>query len=188
MKSISIIALIFFIMVTTGCSNQTNMPGPEKAQAWEQILSEQIRLMGHRNWIVVVDAAYPLQSSPGISTVVSDLDHLATIEEVLTLIEKQPHIRPITYVDMEIDYVEEAAAPGMSDYRAALASLLGSGPPQKLLHEDIISKLDEASKQFNILIIKTDFDIPYTSVFFQLDCKYWDEESEIALRSQIEGE
>ncbi len=45
--------------------------------------------------------------------------------------------------------------------------------------------LDEASNLFNIVIIKTDFTIPYTSVFFQLDCKYWNAEAEQAMRKQI---
>ncbi len=95
--------------------------------------------------------------------------------------------RPIVYVDKELDFVEESAAPGISDFRSSLSGLLGSDPPQKLLHEDIIYKLSEASEQFSILIIKTDFAIPYTSVFFQLDCKYWDAESELKLRKEMES-
>jgi len=154
---------------------------------WGQILNEQIKLLGHRNWIVVVDAAYPLQSSPGITTVLSDREHLATIQKVMAVIDEQPHIRPIVYVDKELDFVEESAAPGISDFRSSLSGLLGSDPPQKLLHEDIIYKLSEASEQFSIIIIKTDFAIPYTSVFFQLDCKYWDAESEMKLRKEMES-
>jgi hypothetical protein len=33
--------------------------------AWQQKVSTEMPLLGHRNWIVIVDSAYPLQSSPG---------------------------------------------------------------------------------------------------------------------------
>jgi len=33
-----------------------------------------------------------------------------------------------------------------------------------------------------VLVIKTDMTIPYTSVFFELDCGYWDSDAEKRLR------
>lgn len=53
------------------------------------------------------------------------------------------------------------------------------------LHEEIIRRLDETAKLYNILIIKTDFTVPYTTVFFQLDCAYWGPEDEADLREQM---
>jgi hypothetical protein len=38
---------------------------------------------------------------------------------------------------------------------------------------------------FRILIIKTELTIPYTSVFLELDCGYWDGEAEKQLREAI---
>ena len=55
------------------------------------------------------------------------------------------------------------------------------------MHEDIIKELDEAAELFNILILKTDLAIPYTSVFFRLECGYWDSKSEEDLRSTMEN-
>ena len=189
MIKISKLAALILVLGTAGCSNQRNQlppPAAESVLAWDQVLESQIKLLGHRNWIVVVDAAYPLQSSQGITTVLSSKDHLATIEHVLKVIEEQSHIRPIVYLDEEIDFVDESAAVGIADYRSSLAGLLGSYPPQKMLHEDIIRLLSGASEQFSILIVKTGFAIPYTSVFFQLDCKYWGEDSEKELRKKME--
>ena len=55
------------------------------------------------------------------------------------------------------------------------------------MHEDIIRELDASAKLFNVLIIKTDLAIPYTSVFFQLECGYWNAEAEKNMRQQLEA-
>jgi hypothetical protein len=41
---------------------------------------------------------------------------------------------------------------------------------------------------FSILIIKSTMTIPYTSVFIELDCGYWDGEREATLRAAIQTE
>ena len=45
------------------------LPGRAATPDWNQRLAEAMPLLGHRNWILVVDSAYPLQISPGIETV-----------------------------------------------------------------------------------------------------------------------
>jgi hypothetical protein len=62
---------------------------------------------------------------------------------------------------------------------------LGGSNPKRLAHEQIIDKLDHSAQTFRILIIKTEFTIPYTSVFFELDCGYWNAEAERNLREAI---
>ena len=52
-------------------------------------------------------------------------------------------------------------------------------------YDEIFSKLDAAAKLFNILVIKTDCLMPYTSVFMELDCGYWSSEKEKTLRERI---
>jgi hypothetical protein len=47
--------------------------------------------------------------------------------------------------------------------------------------------LDAASKLFKVFILKTDEVIPYTSVFMQLDCGYWNTESEKHLRERMKA-
>jgi len=54
-----------------------------------------------------------------------------------------------------------------------------------MLHEDIIRELDNSAKVFDVLIIKTNLTIPYTSVFFQLDCGYWNADAEQNLRANL---
>lgn len=152
---------------------------------WEDILTKNIELMGHRNWIVVADSAYPQQSNPGITTIVSDDDHITTIKKVNSLITKQSHITPTIYLDSEIDFVAEVDSPGISVFRDSLSNILIGNTSQKMVHDDIISKLDKASDLFNVIIIKTDFTIPYTTVFYYLDCKYWNNSAEQRLRKSM---
>jgi hypothetical protein len=154
---------------------------------WEQLLEERLPLFGHRNWIVIADAAYPAQSRPGIETVVSGLGQEATIERVLARLRDCRHVRPTVHVDRELEFVEERDAPGIDGYRQWLKSALEELNVNSAPHEEIIAKLDRAAQMFSILIIKSTMTIPYTSVFIELDCGYWDGEREARLRSAIEG-
>ena len=52
-------------------------------ETWEAVLTRRLPLLGHRNWIVVADAAYPAQSNPGIETIATGADHLQVLARVL---------------------------------------------------------------------------------------------------------
>ncbi|MCX6342036.1 MAG: hypothetical protein NTU72_06605, partial [Fimbriimonadales bacterium] len=84
-------------------------------------------------------------------------------------------------------FINDTFAPGISTYRKKLNSLLSGKPVQRLIHEDIIAKLDDAGKTFHVLLIKTPHIQPYTSVFFQLECGYWTGEAEKQLRESMKG-
>jgi hypothetical protein len=152
---------------------------------WEQTFEATLALFGHRNWIVVADAAYPAQSKPGIHTLVADAEHIEAIEKILNLILGSRHVRPRIYLDREIDFVTEQDAPGVADFRIHLGRLLQVREVIHLPHEQIIHKLDQAAQLFQILIVKTNMTIPYTSVFFELDCGYWNAGAEERLREAI---
>ena len=110
------------------------------------------------------------------------------VKAVLAELNKTRHVKPAIYNDAELKFVAETNAPGISAYRDALATLLAKQSVQVLPHEQIIGKLDEAGKTFKILVIKTPLTAPYTSVFFQLECGYWNAASEQALRDAMRGD
>lgn len=83
--------------------------------------------------------------------------------------------------------VADKNAVGISAYHDALAKCLANKHVYVLPHEQIIGKLDEAGKTFNVLIIKTPLTLPYTSVFFQLECGYWNVTSEQELRRTMKA-
>jgi len=152
---------------------------------WERQFRTLLPLYGHRNWIVVADSAYPAQSKPGITTVVADDEQIPVVRTVLDAIAAAPHVRARIYVDRELAYVAENDAPGVADYRTELDQVLSVHTIETLPHEEIIHKLDQSAEFFRILILKTDMTIPYTSVFFELDCGYWNAEAEQRLRQAI---
>ena len=149
---------------------------------WKQKLQQELPLLGHRNWIVVADSAYPLQTAPGIETIYVNADQLEVVKGVLAELAKTKHVKPTIYTDAEMKFVAETNAPGITAYRDGLGKILTNQPVQVLPHEQIIGKLDEAGKTFKVLLIKTPLTKPYTSVFFQLECGYWNAESEQQLR------
>lgn len=160
-------------------------PPPGPITDWRRSLSDLLPLFGHRNWIVVADSAYPAQSKPGIETLVSGAEQLQVVRHVLGAITASAHIRANIYADKELAYVPEADAPGVADYRRALDAALHGAHIKYVPHEQIIARLDQSAEVFRILLIKTDMTIPYTSVFFELDCGYWDAEAEQRLREAM---
>ena len=136
---------------------------------WKERLDAVLPLYGHRNWIVVADSAYPAQSNPGIETIVG----------------QSKHIRVNVYADKELAYVAESDAPGVLSYCRRLESVFKGANVNYLPHEQIIHKLDQSAQLFRILLIKTDMSIPYTSIFFELECGYWNAEAEQRLRKAL---
>jgi len=154
---------------------------------WRTRLNEELPLLGHRNWIAVVDSAYPLQTSAGVETIETNANQLDVVRVVLDQLGKAKHVRPVILTDAELKVVPEADAAGVTAYRESLTSLLGKTEAQSLPHEEIISKLDEAGKTFHVLVLKTNMTIPYTSVFIRLECGYWSADAEKRLREKMAG-
>lgn len=149
-------------------------------------LAERLPLLGHRNWIVIADSAYPLQSRPGIETLHVGGDQLTAVREVLAACDAVKHVRPEVFVDAELSAVDERDAPGVAVYRDGLAKQIGSRTVKRLPHERIIGELDEAAETFRVVVLKTDGTIPYTTVFLRLDCGYWNGDAEQRLRAAMQ--
>ena len=159
--------------------------GASAQSAWLEKLRGYLPVLGHRNWIVIADSAYPLQTAPGIETFYVAGDQLEVTRAVLAELAKVKHVRPVIYTDAELKFVPEKNAPGIAEYRAGLEKVLAEKPVLALPHEQIIGRLDEAGKTFKVLVFKTKLTLPYTSVFLQLDCGYWSGESEKELREAM---
>jgi hypothetical protein len=151
---------------------------------WERELHTLLPLYGHRNWIVVADSAYPAQSKPGIETIVSGAGQIEVARKVADAIAASKHVRANIYLDRELAFVPEKDSPGVTAYRMQLDAMFGSSA-KELPHEEIIAKLDQTALVFRVLLIKTELTIPYTSVFFELDCGYWSAEAEQRMRQAI---
>ena len=175
-RQIVITLLMPMCVFLSGCMTRTDI---------QSKLDQELPLLGHRNWIVVADAAYPWQTATGVDTVFTDSEQLAVVEKVLDALSKTTHVKPTIYVDKELEFVAEADAPGITQYRDNLKKMLNGRAIKTELHEDIIKKLDAAGQTFHVLLLKTRHTQPYTSVFLQLECGYWNEAAEKRLRDAL---
>jgi hypothetical protein len=180
-KRVCVAVLLTIMLITARPLAAAN----NSIESWKDLLRDRISEYGHRNWIVIADSAYPTQTSPGIETIVSNADHFQVLQTAFEALSKSKHVRPIVYTDRELQFVQEDDAPGISVFRQQLSDFLRDTAPTTLPHEQIISKLDQVSQSFRVLIIKTNMAVPYTSVFLQLDCAYWSPEAERKLRSAM---
>ena len=152
---------------------------------WKSEFQRSLPLLGHRNWILVVDKAYPWQSGNGITTLYTGQSLIKTLEEVVTALKASTHAKPLFYTDKEMEFITEDMAKGSDAYREQLKKVLEGQETQAILHDDVFPKIDAAAKLFNILVLKTDETIAYSSVFIELDCSYWGAEKEKALREKM---
>jgi hypothetical protein len=168
---------IAFLQPATQLAAQTN--------AWQARVSQSMPLMGHRNWILIVDSAYPLQSSPGVETIDTNANQLDVLRYVLGAINSSIHVRPLIFMDKELPFVPDDDAPGASAYRDEIRKVLADYTIESLPHERVINQIDETSKEFHVLVLKTTMTIPYSSVFIRLDCKYWSADAEKRMRARM---
>lgn len=168
-------------------SAATRATGNGSGSSWQRQLSTALPSLGHRNWIVVTDSAYPQQTSPGVRTIVTGGHQVDVVKDVVGMLDRQPHVKAHIQLDKELSYVPEKSAPGITAYRKDLGKALAYQETKSLLHDDLIGKLDDAGKEFGVIILKTDLTLPYTSVFFELDAKYWDADREADLRKRMAG-
>lgn len=173
------------LVVRHAVAKDATVPESDVVPAWQLRLRQLIPLYGHRNWVCIVDSAYPAQSREAIETIYVGGDQLEVVRLVLDELAKAKHVRPVIYCDKELRFVSEKDAPGIEAYRQELGRLLGGREAKEMLHEDIIKLLDTAAQTFRVLILKTDLTLPYTSVFINLDCGYWSPEAERRLREAM---
>lgn len=152
---------------------------------WKARVADTMPLMGHRNWILIVDSAYPLQSSPGVETIETNANQLDVLRYVLGSINSSIHVRPQIYMDRELPFVGDDDAPGVTKYRDEVQNILADYAIEQMLHERVINQIDETSKEFHVLVLKTTMTIPYSSVFIRLDCKYWSADAEKRMRQRM---
>lgn len=189
--------LLGVVLVTLFSCNQskTNAAKPiiEADNNWKPQFDQKLPLLGHRNWIVIADKAFPEQNAAGIEVINTNENLLPVLKYVLQQVKASGHVKPVIYQDKELQFITESQAKGVTSFRLESEKLKKGNTslelqPQTILHEAVFAKLDEASKLFKIVVLKTNETIPYTSVFLQLDCSYWNAEKEKKLREKMKSQ
>lgn len=179
-RILSIACLLLFAYMTAFAQRPSG-------NSWQAAVNQELPLLGHRNWILIADSAYPQYSSPGVEIIETNADELEVVRYVLGALDKSIHVRPDVLMDAELSYVPESDAPGADSARADLKKALTGHSVESTPHEKLLAELDQASKVYRVLVLKTRMTVPYTSVFLRLNCKYWSDDAEKRMRAKIES-
>ncbi len=170
------------ILATLVLSLGSAVANPE----WTELADRQLERLGHRNVIIVADSAYPIQTGSGIRVFTTGADHLEVVKQLASKIAASKAVRPLIALDKEFAFVPEKHAPGAAALRKeVLAALDGAGPVREELHEKLLAEVNATAADFEVVVFKTTGTIPYSSVFFTLDCGYWSAEAEAELRKAM---
>jgi hypothetical protein len=152
---------------------------------WQKTFEERLPVYGHRNWIIVADAAFPAYSHGGIETIVADQDLPAVLNYVARAISSSRHVRANVLLDQELHFIQEDDYPGVADVRNEIARTFDQTRLSSIPHAQVLSQIREVGKTFCILLIKTNSAIPYTSVCMRLDCGYMTDEFDRQIKISV---
>lgn len=155
--------------------------------SWRDRFHELLPLYGHRNWILVADSAFPAQVG-SVEILATGEDHLPVVQEVLRTLREAPHVRPVIRLDAELDFLPEPTVPGLKATRGSLHRAVEGFECHAVPHTDLLDRLGEVARSYQVLVLKTTGTVPYSSVFIELDCGYWGPDQEALLRRAMETE
>lgn len=179
----SIIYLLFICLFLSGSCIQKDTV--RNQTDWQTVLKEKLPLLGHRNWIVVTDMAYPSQAKKGITTLYAQESYVDVLSIVKKMLDHSPHVYAHIYQDKELSYLDDRFCLGINQLKTKIEEVLLSSEIKSIKHDHLIARLDSISNLYEVIVIKTELAKPYTSTFFELDCKYWDNNKQTELNKKI---
>jgi hypothetical protein len=183
MRNLTVILILLLFM--NGCTTPVPDNKSKNEVSWKTEFNSLLPLLGHRNWILVVDKAFPLQTSQGLTIINTGEKLVPVLKYVLDQVDGSSHVQPALYHDAELSYLISEQVPGKDEFLSSVNQVLGNVIPVPILHDSVFIKIDAASKLFKVVVLKTEETIPYTSVFIELGCKYWNTENEKELRTRM---
>ncbi|MGJ8724678.1 MAG: RbsD/FucU domain-containing protein [Roseibacillus sp.] len=187
MRSLLSITILLTSLFLSGCG----VLGKKQGEQYEELdpgLVREVRALGNRNWIVIADESFPLHTRRGVRTLLVDKEIPEVLSGVIDVLESQQHVTPVFYRTRELGFVENDAAPGIDTYRANITQALRGHEIRDFQYRYLSVVLEDDSKTFAVLVIKTKTALPYSSIFIELDSGFWDQSSEKKLRSKMEAQ
>lgn len=158
-----------------------------ESSAWQQQVDHKLARLGYRNWVVVAEASFPAQSRPGVTQLAVPVDVPEATDYVLQSLERTENLRPRIYMARELAAVENDFAPGIDQLREKIQGSLHGHETTVLDQQSLITLLNDATRSFEITVIRTTSALPYSSVFMELQPGYWDADSESRLRERMQS-
>jgi len=168
------------LTILTGCVDSS------RQKPWTGTVRHELGFLGARNWVVIAEAAFPIQNRSGLRVIQVDDDIPAVLDGIEDIIAENHHVKPRVYVAAELASVPYDYAPGVNAYKKSFEEALHGRATVKLDHQMLMGLLADTQKSYRVLVIKTRTTIPYSTVFVELGSGYWDAESEAVLRTEME--
>ncbi len=160
----------------------------DSENTWRAAVDTQASQLGYRNWIVIAEASFPSHSRVGVRKVNAPVEVPEALDYVLQALERTENVRPQVYLTRELRSVENDFAPGIEELRKRIQTSLHGHEPAELDQQSLLTLMEDANRSFDVLVIRTQTALPYSSVFLELKPGYWDADSESRLRERIEHE
>ena len=133
MLKIMLAFLLVIISVTLSACKEfkgkTNNDSVNTDQNWKEQFNKKLNLLGHRNWVLVVDKAFPEQNALGMEFIYVNEGMLLVLKQVLTQIKLSNHVKPIIYQDKELGFITENQALSITGKAIGSLSLGKAGSP-----------------------------------------------------------
>lgn len=188
MRTLALIPLILIANCLAGCGSAFTKKQGLQYEELDPGLVREVQALGNRNWIVIADESFPLHTRRGVRTLLVDKEIPEVLSGVIDVLESQQHVAPIFYRTRELGFIENDSAPGIEVYRDAITASLRGYDIRDFQYRYLSVVLEDDSKTFAVLVIKTKTALPYSSIFIELDSGYWDQRSELKLRSKMESQ
>jgi len=155
---------------------------------WKAAVDKQVVQLGNRNWIIIAEASFPAYNRIGLRQVNAEVEIPEALDYVLNVMERTENTRPNVYLAREMRSVKNDYAPGIEELRKNINASLHGHETIQIDHQSLQTLLEGANRSFDVLVIRTQTALPYSSVYLELLPGYWDADSEEKLREQIESE
>ena len=83
-KIAGLMAVLMTSILAAGCATTSG-------NHWQRKLASELPVMGHRNWILIADSAYPAQSRAGIETIATGAGQIDVVKVVLKAVDDAKH-------------------------------------------------------------------------------------------------
>jgi len=155
---------------------------------WKVAVDKQVAQLGNRNWIIIAEASFPAYNRIGVRQVNAEVEIPEALDYVLNVMERTENTRPNVYLARELRSVKNDYAPGIDSLRKSITDSLHGHEAIQIDHQSLQLLIEGANRNFDVLVIRTQTALPYSSVYLELLPGYWDADSEEKLREQIENE
>lgn len=154
---------------------------------WKSQIRKELPRLGRSNWIVIGDASFPEHSRPGLRMIVTDGHIPDILNFVLKEMGRTEFVSKRLFSAQELGRVGNDDAPGVDEYRKSLNYVLNGREIHRVQQRTLDILMEDSRERFVTLVIKSVTDLPYTSIYLELDTGYWSADAEADLRKRIKN-